>query len=199
MKYDMTGSYELLNSLAARDGIVIFGGTEDMNIPLCELKQAFALNSDMYNRSVRDLSLQNAKEIYDRCVSALHPGCLLLHIGDADTDLFVKDADRFEGLLRELIRHIRTLSKGCEIAIISVKNPNNSETVAEMNRLIRYIADSERCQYGDITTRRVRNLRETQSVVSFVYSTGFVHPLKNKRPLYDLINIMFCYNQSLPC
>lgn len=196
MKNDMTKSYPLLNSLAKPDSVVIFGGAEDMNIPLCELKQAFALNASLCNRSVEGLSVRNAREFYDLYVSALHPGCLLLHIGDADMDLFAEDADKFDRLLRDLIHHIKAQDRNCEIAIISVRNPADPDAIAEVNRHLQYIADSERCQYGDITTKRVWNPRETQSVVSFVYSIGFVRPLQNKHPLGDMIKVLFCYNQT---
>ena len=33
--------YSALNELAEKGGTVIFGGTTDVNIPLCELKQTF--------------------------------------------------------------------------------------------------------------------------------------------------------------
>ena len=65
-----------------------------------------------------------------------------------------------------------------------------------MNRHLRYITESERCEYGDITTRRVWNPRETQSVASFVYSLGFVRPLRNRHPLGDLLKVLFCCDQA---
>ena len=39
--------YQALNKLAEQNGIVIIGGTEDKEIPLCELKQAFELNLNL--------------------------------------------------------------------------------------------------------------------------------------------------------
>lgn len=49
-------NYQALNELADQNGLVIFGGTEDRKIPLCELKQAFDLESNLYNRSISNLS-----------------------------------------------------------------------------------------------------------------------------------------------
>ncbi len=141
MKNDMTKSYLLLNSLAAQGGIVIFGGSEDTNIPLSELKQAFALNSNFYNRSVDGLSVRNAGELYDLYVSALNPECLLLHIGDSDIDLFSENADKFDNLLRALIRHIKAHDRHCEIALISIRNPANADTINEMNRSIEELTE----------------------------------------------------------
>ena len=49
----------------------------------------------------------------------------------------------------------------------------------------------------DIAEKRVWNPKETKDIVSFVYSTGFIQPLKNRRPIFDLIKILFCYEPVL--
>lgn len=188
--------YTALNELAEQGGIVILGGEEDMNIPLCELKQAFALNSCLYNRSVQGLSVNNAKEVYDLYVKPLQPECILLHIGAADTELFLADSEEFDRRMHESVRYIKAQNQKCEIALISLRNPENDANITSLNKHLQYIAESERCQYGDIAARRVWNPNETQSAVSFVYSIGFVHPLKNKHPLNDIIRILFCYSDS---
>lgn len=186
--------YQALNELAEQNGIVIIGGTEDKNIPLCELKQAFELNSNLYNRSVDNLSVNDVSKIYDACVAHLNPESVLLHIGNADLKLFEDNSSDFDNKYRELIKHIRTSNPKCNIAIISLKNADDNNNITEINKHLKYIAESERCEYGDISTKRVWNPKQTKDVVSFVYSIGFVHSLKNKRPVYDLVKILFCYN-----
>jgi len=188
--------YAALNELAEQGGIVILGGEEDMNLPLCELKQAFSLNSSLYNRSVRGLSVNNAKEVYDLYIRPLQPECILLHLGAADTELFLTDSEEFDRRMHEVVRYIKAQNQKCEIALISLRNHENDANIASMNKHLQYIAESERCRYGDIAARRVWNPKETQSAVSFVYSIGFVHPLKNKHPLSDIIRILFCYSDS---
>lgn len=189
--------YQALNELAEQNGIVIIGGTEDKNIPLCELKQAFELNSNLYNRSVDNLSVNDVSKIYDTCVAQLNPESVLLHIGNADLKLFEDNSSDFDNKYRELIKHIRTSNSKCDIAIISLKNADDNNNIAEINKHLKYIAESERCEYGDISTKRVWNPKQTKDVVSFVYSIGFVHTLKNKRPIYDLVKILFCYNSVI--
>lgn len=188
--------YTALNELAEQNGLVIIGGTEDKEIPLCELKQAFALDSKLYNRSAADLSVYTASEYYDTCVAPLNPESVFLHLGAADVNAFEENPSDFDIKYRELIEHIRTLNKKCSIVIISLKNPDESAVITEMNKHLKYIAESERCQYGDISAKRVWNPKETKDVVSFVYSVGFVRPLTNKRPIYDLIKILFGYEPS---
>ena len=186
-------NYQALNELADQNGLVIFGGTEDRNIPLCELKQAFDLESNIYNRSISNLSINDATEIYDACISPLLPERLLLHIGDADLELFAKDNEQFDKKYRNLIHHIKNSNRKCDIAIISLKNHNEDANVTTLNKHLKYTADSERCEFGDIAAKRIWNPKQTKDIVSFVYSSGLLHPLNNKRPIYDLAKILFCF------
>lgn len=183
--------YRALNALAESGGIVIFGGTEDQNIPLCELKQAFALNPGLYNRSMTGLSVKNAAEAFDSCVAELHPEEIFLHIGAADLQYFSENAAAFDQKFRELIAHIRVSQKKCQIIVVSLGNPDESAVIAEMNSHLKVIAESERCVFGNISTKRVWNPVQTKDVISFVYSTGFMRPLKNNHPIYDMVKILF--------
>lgn len=185
-----------LNNLAEQNGIVIFGGTEDKEIPLCELKQAFGLNPNLYNRSIANLSLENAAGLFDTCVAPLSPETVLLHIGAADIDLFTENPSQFHQNYRALIAHIKKYNKNCRIGIISFQNPDNSPVIAEMNRQLKYLAESEQCAFGDISSKRVWNPKGMKDVLSFVYSMGLLHPQANKRPLYDLIKILYCYKPA---
>lgn len=182
--------YAALNRFADGGGTVIFGGREDTDIPLCELKQAFVLDTRLYNRSIPDLTVADAAAVYDACVAPLAPETLLLHLGAADLASFAADPAHFDRACRDLIAHIRAKS-GAEIVIVSLRNPDNAPDVAEMNRHLKYIAESEQCEFGDISIPRVWNPRETKEVVSFVYSMGFVRPLKQKKPTYDLVKILY--------
>ncbi len=184
--------YKALNEIAEQNGIIIMGGTEDKEIPLCELKQAFELDSLLYNRSVENLSINSAIELYDSCIAELNPNSVLIHIGMADLETFSEDPAIFDYKYRELIKHINNTDKKCNIVIVSLKNPEGTLNIAEMNKHLKVIAESEQCEFGDIAKKRVWNPKEIRDVVSFVYSIGFVHQLRNKRPLYDLIKILFC-------
>ena len=184
--------YTRLNELSEHGGIVIFGGSQAKRIPTGEVRQAFAVEPKMYNRSIDNLSVTEATEIYGRFAAPLVPETVLLHIGDADTEFFVKDPDAFDKKYRELIAHIRSGNEKCRIAVVSLRNYEDDPQIAEMNKHLKYIAESEHCEYGDIADKKVWNPQSTKDAVSFVYSMGFVHPLKNKRPVYDLVRMLFC-------
>ena len=186
-------SYTKLNELAEKGGIVIFGCGVDKDIPTCEIRQAFAVESKIYNRSFDNLSVKDALSVYKETVDALSPETVLLHIGETDIDFFTEGADEFDHKYRELIGYIKSQNNKCRIAIVSLRNYDNDPQIEKINKHLKYIADSEQCEYGDIATKKVWNPKATMGAVSFVYSIGFVHPLKNKRPLYDLVKNFFCY------
>lgn len=184
--------YKKLNELAEQNGIVIFGGSEDINIPLGELRQAFAVEQKMYNRSIAGLSVKDAVAVYNECVALLAPETVLIHIGASDLSFFEENPTAFDNKYCELISCIKAQNKKCRIAAVSLRNYDNNPLITELNKHLKYIADSEQCEYGDIASKKVWNPKSTKDAVSFVYSIGFVHPLKNKRPLYDLVKMLFC-------
>ena len=185
-------NYEALNQLAERNGIVVFGGSGDCEIPMGELKQAFAIETKMYNRSVEDLSVKEALEKYKEYVEVLAPETVLLHIGESDLDYFAEAPADFDNKYRELIAYIKGQDRKCRIAVVSLRNYDSNPIIANMNTHLKYIAEAENCEYGDIANRRVWNPKSTRETVDFIYSIGFVRALKNKRSMYDLVKILFC-------
>ena len=187
-------NYTKLNELAEQGGIVIFGCGVDKDIPTCEIRQAFAVESKIYNRSFESVSVNGALSIYKETVAALSPETVLLHIGETDIEFFAENSAEFDNKYRELIGYIKSQNKNCRIVIISLRNYDYDSQIEEINKHLKYIADSEQCEYGDISAKMVWNPKASMEAASFVYSIGFVHPLKNKRPLYDLVKMLFCYN-----
>ena len=181
--------YSALNELAEKGGTVIFGGITDVNIPLCELKQTFELESKFYNRSFENISITKASELYKSCVAPLEPDTVLLHLGENDLELFGKDPDKFISLYRELISEIRSDNKKCRIAIVSLKNYNGDIITERLNEQLKYLADSERCEFADIAEKKLWNPIATRDAVSIAYLLG----AKVQKPIYDLAKILFCY------
>ena len=190
---DKIAKYKFLNQLAEAGGTVIFGTSSDVNIPLGELKQAFALSGSIYNRSFSELSVSDAARVYGECVAELCPDTVIVHIGGADVSDFGGKETAFEENYRTLIETIREKNKDCRIVIVSLKNYDNDITVAEINKLLGEIADSEKCEFEDISAKREWNAKESSETASFIYDIGFVRPLNIKRPIYNLVRILFCY------
>lgn len=184
-----TKKYSALNKLAEKGGTVIFGSKEDAAIPLCELKQSFELDSNFYNRSFEELCIINAKELYKSYIADLVPDTIFLHIGENDLSLFQEDSNNFISLYRELISEIRSCNKKCHIAIVSLKNYDGNAVITKLNEQLKYLADSERCEFADISEKKIWNPRGIRDAVSFAYSLG----LKVQKPIYDLAKVLFCY------
>ena len=183
--------YQSLNALANAGGCVIFGGAEDRTIPLGELKETFELQGSYYNRSFDDLRISNAIDLFDRCVAPLAPGDVYLHIGQND---LADDAAVFAQKYTELVQHIRSTDKKCGIVIVGLKNSDKDPTIEQFNKHLELIVQNERCDFCDIARQQVWNPKQTKEVVSFLYSIGFVRPLKQKRPVQDMAKIIFCYD-----
>jgi len=188
--------YQELNKLAELNGVVILGGTADKEIPLCELKQAFELNSKLYNRSITGLSIHNSLEIYDACITPLNPECILLHIGLADLKSFEENPSGFDQSYLKLIQHIKISNPACNVVIVSLRNDEGAENITALNKHLKYIAESGHCEYMDISTKWVWNPKQSKEVASFLYATGFIRPLKKQPLAYDLVKILFCYEPA---
>lgn len=188
--------YKELNELAKTGGIVIFGGEKDVTLPLGELRQAFGIEENMYNRSIVGLSVKNAIEAYKEYVAPLVPETIILHIGMADMEYFTKNASAFDENYRALIAYIKKQNKKCRIAVVSFKNDTNDSKVKELNKHLKYIADSEKCEYGDITSKNVWNPKTTRDALDFVCSIAGIRSMKNRHPLYDLVKILYGYEAS---
>ena len=183
--------YRSLNALANAGGCVIFGGAEDRTIPLGELKETFELQGSYYSRSFDNLSISNAKELFDRCVAPLAPADVYLHLGQND---LAEDAAIFAQKYTDLVQHIRSTDEKCSIVIVGLKNPDNDPVIDQLNKHLEVIAQNEHCDFCDIAKQQVWNPKQTKEVVSFLYSIGFVRPLKQKRPVQNMAKILFCYD-----
>lgn len=177
--------YQKLNELAVKNGVVIFGEGIDADIPASELAQSFELDYPVYNRSFLNLSLEDASTIYDECIKSLMPDTLLLHIGANDCSLFKENQTAFEQKYISLIEHIKETDKKCRIVVVSVENDT-------INYALRNVADSTKCEFGDLSSIKVWNPQATKNVTSFIQSMGVRKYCKGK-PIYDLLKIFFCY------
>ncbi|MEE1047780.1 MAG: hypothetical protein U0M60_10190, partial [Clostridia bacterium] len=97
-------NYVKLNDLAEQGGIVIFGSGSDKNIPTGEIRQAFAVESKIYNRSFENLSVTESVSIYEKVIAPLAPETVLIHIGEADLTNFAGNLTEFDNKYLELIK-----------------------------------------------------------------------------------------------
>ena len=182
--------YSFLNEIAERVGTVIFGGSDDADIPAGELRQAFDLESALYNRSFQNLSVKDGIELYDSCILPLHPKTVLLHIGEADLEDFMGDSALFDQKYRNLIAHIRQNDKKCTIAVISLKNQEDNREIEVMNRHLKHIAESEHCEFFDISGETLRN-PQIMKQISYLQTSGFTRRMPSRQPIANMVKILY--------
>ena len=183
--------FKSLNRFAQSNGIVIMGEAEDADIPLGELKQAFSLTENIYNRSISGLFVSDAEQVYEECIAELCPETVLIHIGESDLSAFASNETAFDECYRALIKAIRAKDKRTRIVIVSLKNHENDTVAAMLNKCLKTIADSEKCEFADVSAKVGSGVKENRDVMSFLYDIGFDGPLHIKRPLGNLVRILF--------
>lgn len=188
-----TTTYKRLNYVAEKNSVIVFGGSIDKSIPVAELSESYEFNFKVYNRSFPSLSVKNAKEAFESCVKPICPEGILIHLGEEDLDLFKNDSSEFDKLYLELISTIKNSDSKTRIALISLFNTTGNNVKSEMNRHIKAIAESEKCDYINLDNAQSWKPESTKEVISFVYSLGFVAPLNIKKPLNDIAKILYSY------
>lgn len=142
--------YETLNSISKKGGAVFFGGTYLSEIPVCELAEDYGLDMPVYNRSIKDITVKDAQEVFETCIVPLRPQKVFMSIGESDiingtkTDEFIAD---YEWLLYTLNVKCR-----CKIYVLSVSG--ESQQVEEANRRLKQMCEVHKCEFIDLNRHR---------------------------------------------
>lgn len=146
--------YQNLNAVAKQHGVVLIGSSFAKEIPVCELRQTFQLDCDLYNRSYTDLSIYDAKSLITECMDSLSPHKLLLNLGETDLERgfhTIKEiVDSYEALLNDLKSH----DPSCQLVVVSVCDSEFATKPAELNRQLELMAKRNHCQFADISGAR---------------------------------------------
>ncbi len=172
-----------------KNAVILLGGSLDKKIPVKELGKDFNFNFQIYNKSQDLLTLTNAKINYQAKIQELAPEAVLLHLGESDYNTFKDNPTTFDNLYMDLIDDIRKSNKKCRIALVSVANKDGDKILAEMNRHIKAIADTERCSYVNLENVKLWNPQATKAAIQFAYSMG----LNTRKPLSDVAEILYSY------
>lgn len=104
-----------INDLTLPGEIVIFGSTYMSNFPMYELVNKSMIESAVYNRSIRGLTVRDALEIVEECVIALRPGKIFVSLGEEDEH----NPDTIS-LYNRLISLLRSALPECELYLIGL-------------------------------------------------------------------------------
>lgn len=78
--------YKVYNDITLKNEIVIFGSTYTAGFPFYELSQKYMFTNAIYNRSIKNLTLEEADQCLTDCVLAIKPSKLFLSLGENDID-----------------------------------------------------------------------------------------------------------------
>lgn len=182
-------NYVELNAIAKQNGVILMGGSMDKEIPVAELARSFEFDFEIYNRSEEKLSVKDAKEFFETKVAPIHPEAVIIHIGDEDKLLFKNKSADFDKYFFDLISSITSLNKKTRIALVSVYNPEGSETISRMNAHIKAIADSTKTVFVNLDNVKSWNPKATKAASDFAKKMG----LKVRKPLNDVAEILYSY------
>ena len=153
------------------------------------LAKEFNFEFDLYNRSTFALSLKNAKEYFEKFVSALNSDGIILQLGKEDREIFKANPYLFDTMYLDLISVIKAHNKDCRLALVSVNNSKKENVVNEMNNHIKAIAQSEQAVFLNLENAKLWTPMSVQSSLDFAYGMG----LNVKKPIYDVAEILYSY------
>lgn len=143
--------YRERNQIAKPNGIVLFGASFAKKIPVCELKQAFQFEGNVYNRSVENLSVFQAEQVLTDCVLPLSPKKILLQLGETDLAQGNQSVAAMIQAYEGLIGKLKSAEKHCSIVLVSVCETPSGIHPEQWNQALEDLAHRTRCQYADIT------------------------------------------------
>ena len=173
------------------ESVVLLGGSLDKEIPVAEVAQSFNFNFKMYNRSKYGLSLKDARKTYLESVEPMNPEAVIIHLGKEDVEMFKNNSADFDIKYLELLSSIKHQNKDRRIALVSLEEESKVEV--EMNRHIKAIAESEKCEFVNMDRAKLWDTEKTKEVTAFMYELGFDSQLKVKKPLGDISKVLYSY------
>lgn len=143
--------YRKLNELAVRNSVVLFGSTFAKEIPVGELRQAFDLDFNIYNRSFTDVSIFDAEALLMECAERLAPSKILLQLGETDLERGFRSIPEIIAAYDSLVKSIKKRNRFTDIVIISVCENLNGIQPSEFNSQLENMAKKNKCKFADIS------------------------------------------------
>ena len=145
---DEMQTYRELNSVTEAGGVVLFGSNTFANLPLGELTQAYRITEPIYNRSIKDIRINQIENYLKVCLFDLNPRKIFVNLGDVDIQDETLNEESFISKYEWLLYMIHTKTQA-EIYIVSIVS-NRPEAI-KLNALLKKLAAQTGCHYIDAT------------------------------------------------
>lgn len=143
--------YCRLNEFAVRNCIVLFGSTFAKDIPVGELRQAFNLDCNIYNRSFADVSVFDAEALLVECAESIAPSKILLQLGETDLERGYRSVSEIISAYDSIVKNIKKRNRFTDIVIVSVCENSNDIQPTEFNSQLENMAKKNKCSFADIS------------------------------------------------
>ena len=145
---DEMETYRELNSITEAGGVVLFGSNTFASLPVGELAQAFRITEPIYNRSVKNVRIDQIESYLKVCLYDLNPRKIFVNMGDIDILDDHVDIDNFIAKYEWLLYMIHTKTKA---SIYIVPIVSDSKNAFEMNQRLKKLAAQTGCKYIDVS------------------------------------------------
>lgn len=158
-------NYKNLNQYAKKNSVVVLGSSFMHDIPMAELRQSFGILSDVYNRSLTDLTIAEALDITNNIMNEMAPKRILLQLGEVELQEENPNLEDMILGMKAIVETIKNNNKHCKIVLVSVTTTNNIKCDF-YNRKLEELAGILKCQYADITCGHKKS--DSQEISAFM-------------------------------
>ncbi len=144
---DEMETYREMNSITEAGGVVLFGSNTFAALPVGELAQAFRITEPIYNRSIKDVRIDQIESYLKVCLYDLNPRKIFVNMGDIDILDENVDADNFISKYEWLLYMIHTKTQA---SIYIVPIVSNSPAALQINQRLKALASQTGCKYVDV-------------------------------------------------
>lgn len=145
---DEMETYREMNSITEAGGVVLFGSNTFAALPVGELAQAFRITEPIYNRSIKDVRIDQIESYLKVCLYDLNPRKIFVNMGDVDILDENADIDNFISKYEWLLYMVHTKTKA---SIYIVPIVSNSPIAFKMNQRLKALASQTGCKYIDVS------------------------------------------------
>lgn len=145
---DEMEKYRELNSITEAGGVVLFGSNTFASLPVGELTQAYRITEPIYNRSIRDVRINQIESYLKVCLYDLNPRKIFVNMGDIDILDENVDVDNFISKYEWLLYMIHTKTQA---SIYVVPVVSDSPAAFKINQRLKALASQTGCKYIDVS------------------------------------------------
>lgn len=145
---DEMETYRELNSVTDAGGVVLFGSNTFARLPLGELTQAFRISEPVYNRSIKDIRIDQIESYLKVCLYDLNPRKIFVNLGDIDILDESVNIENFISKYEWLLYMINTKTDA-DIYIVSIISTH--PVALKINERLKTLAAQTGCTFINAT------------------------------------------------